>query len=101
MYNVNWAPKLGEAVIRLVDFEVIFVGSLMFKTPLEGQPGFVLYHRPTHVRMFEGVDITYVVRKAIAEQNLLDHIRKDPELGVEHAPGQTFGDLTTPAGRTN
>jgi hypothetical protein len=99
MYNVNWNAPVNSAVIQLPDFVVMHVELLKFKTPLEGLQGFALVHRGTGVRMFEGVDIAYVVRKAVAEQNLMDHIRKDPELGVEHAPGQTFGDLTTPTGR--
>ena len=80
MYNVNWNAPVNSAVIQLPDFVVMHVELLKFKTPLEGLQGFALVHRGTGVRMFEGVDIAYVVRKAVAEQNLMDHIRKDPEL---------------------
>lgn len=84
MYKVNWKAALGQAVIVLPNFSVSYVAELKFKTPLEGQPGFALIHRDTGVRMFEGVDIAYIVRKAIAEQLLLDTIVQDPEMGVQH-----------------
>lgn len=86
MYNVAWNAPLGHAVLALKDFQVIHVAELKFKTPLEGQPGFAIIHRGTGVRMFEGVDISYAVRKTIAEQLLLNSIKSDPELGVDHPP---------------
>lgn len=95
MYKVNWNADFGDAVITLPDFIVTKVAALKFKTALEGAPGFSLKHRGTNIVMFEGVDIAYVVRKAVAEQNLLTHIQSDPELGVEHAPADPFAALGT------
>jgi hypothetical protein len=100
MYHVNWRPALGGVVVLLSDFVLEHVAKLEFDTPVKGHPGYRLKYRPTGVVMFEGVDIAYAVRKTIAEQLLLDQLKKDPELGVQH-PGtddvlESFG-VTGPA----
>ncbi len=92
-YRVNWNPnQQNPVVLTLPDF-VVRLATMSYKTPVEGQPGFVLQHVASGVRTFEGVDITYVVRKAVAEQLLLDTIRTDPTLGVEHPPEDPLASL--------
>jgi hypothetical protein len=81
--HVNWgANKSGDIVISLRDFAVRYVGSLMYDTPAKGYAGYQLVYVPSGVVLNENIDITFVVRKAIMEQSLLEFVQNSPTYGV-------------------